>query len=173
MVGLDPWTLLLGALLLLVLPLPWLLASILAAAFHELCHLGAVYALGGQVLRLTIGPTGAVMEGTLEGRWREILAAAAGPVGSLLLLSLVHTAPRIAVCGLLQGLFNLLPLYPLDGGRILRLSVKGRAERVIEGLLGAIFFLVLVRLHAVLALILAFRVISRNIPCKRQKIGVQ
>lgn len=171
--GLDPWTFLLGALLLLVLPLPWLMASIFAAAFHELCHLGAVYALGGRVLRLTIGPTGAVMEGALEGRWREILAAAAGPVGSLLLLTLAPMAPRIAVCGLIQGLFNLLPLYPLDGGRILRLSVNGRALRVIEAVLGAAVCLILFRLCTGLGLLLAIHFIFRKKPCKSRKIRVQ
>lgn len=173
MLRLDPRACLLGALALLVLPLPWLLAAAAAAAFHELCHLEAVLALGGQVSRLYIGPGGAVMEGRLEGRWRETLAAAAGPVGSLLLLILVRVAPRLALCGLVQGLFNLMPLYPLDGGRILRLWLSGRAGQMTEWIAGALICLLLVQFHALLGVILAIRLIFRNIPCKTDGIRVQ
>lgn len=122
----DPWACLLGALLLLILPLHWLAAAVLAAGVHELCHLGAVYALGGRVLSFCIGPAGARMETDLQGRGRALLAALAGPAGSLLLLFLGRFLPHVAVCAAIQGLFNLLPLYPLDGGRVLRCCLEGR-----------------------------------------------
>lgn len=169
MLRLDPGACLLGAMLLLVLPLPWLLAAATAAAFHELCHLGAVRVLGGQVRSLTVGPGGAVMEARLDGPWRATLAAMAGPAGSLLLLSLLRPAPRLALCGLIQGLFNLLPLYPLDGGRMLRLWLPARVSRVTEAAAGCLVCLLLLRLHPVLGVLLALRLIFRNIPCKREK----
>lgn len=161
----------------LLLPLKWLAAALAAAAVHELCHLAAVRALGGKVYSLTIGPTGAVMDASVTGRGREILAAAAGPAGSLLLLLLIRLAPRVALCGLIQGLFNLLPLYPLDGGRMLRAALEGRVPEkgllVLEGMLGGALCLLLWRWQAFFAEILAIRIFFGKIPCKREKIRVQ
>lgn len=112
------------ALTLLVLPLPWVAAAVLAAAVHELCHYLAIAALGGQVGRIAVGSGGAAMELGCLSPVRELLAAAAGPVGSLSLMLMGRFFPRLALCGLVQGLFNLLPIYPLDGGRILRRALE-------------------------------------------------
>ena len=112
------------ALTLLVLPLPWVAAAVLAAAVHELCHYLAIAALGGQVGRIAVGSDGAAMELGCLSPVRELLAAAAGPVGSLSLMLMGRFFPRLALCGLVQGLFNLLPIYPLDGGRILRRALE-------------------------------------------------
>ena len=112
------------ALTLLVLPLPWVAAAALAAAVHELCHYLAIAALGGQVGRIAVGSGGAAMELGCLSPVRELLAAAAGPVGSLSLMLMGRFFPRLALCGLVQGLFNLLPIYPLDGGRILRRALE-------------------------------------------------
>lgn len=112
------------ALTLLVLPLPWVAAAVLAAAVHELCHYLAIAALGGQVGRIAVGSGGAAMELGCLSPVRELLAAAAGPVGSLSLMLMGRFFPRLALCGLVQGLFNLLPIYPLDGGRILRRTLE-------------------------------------------------
>ena len=114
------WACVALALTLLVLPLPWVAAAVLAAALHELCHYVAILALGGRVGEIAVGPGGAAMELESLSAVREILAAAAGPVGSLSLTLAGRLFPRLALCGLAQGFFNLLPIYPLDGGRILR-----------------------------------------------------
>ena len=50
----------------------------------------------------------------------ELLCALAGPAGSLSLLLVSEWIPRIALCGMVQGLFNLIPAGNLDGGRVLR-----------------------------------------------------
>lgn len=123
-VELSGWGCVALALLLLVLPLPWVAAAVLAAAVHELCHYLAIAALGGQVGRIAVGPGGAAMELDALNPVRELLAAAAGPVGSLSLTLMGRFFPRLALCGLVQGLFNLLPIYPLDGGRILRRALE-------------------------------------------------
>lgn len=108
------------AVLVLVLPLKWLLAALAAALFHELCHYFAIRATGGQVLGIVIGPGGAALETGPMEPGRELICALAGPLGGCLLLLFARIMPLIALCALAQTLYNLLPVYPLDGGRALR-----------------------------------------------------
>ena len=110
---------LLGALWVLLLPPLWGLGALFAAAVHELCHLMAVLLCGGQILEFSIEPLGARMRITPLSPGREALCALAGPVGSFCLLLLAERFPETAICGLIQGGYNLLPIYPLDGGRFL------------------------------------------------------
>lgn len=177
MVRLDPWGYVAGAALILMLPIQWLLGAVIAAAIHELCHLAAIQALGGRVLEIRIRPAGAVMETELRGRGRELLAALAGPAGSFLLAFLCRRLPHIAICAALQGIFNLLPLYPLDGGRALRCGLEGvlsaRSFAILEGVLTAVIAVLLLRFSAVFAIIFLIRGLVGKIPCKGSKIGVQ
>ncbi len=109
-----------GAMLLLVLPLRWFLAAILAAIFHELCHYAAARLLGGRVGSVFVGGSGAVMQIAPLGQGRELVCALAGPVGGFLLLLFARWFPRLALCAAFQSLYNLLPVYPMDGGRAIR-----------------------------------------------------
>ena len=108
------------ALGLLVLPVKWLAAGIVAAGIHEFAHWTAAKMLGVRIQKIFIGSWGCRMETEEMPYLKEILCALAGPVGSLLLLLTVNWFPRLAICGGVQGLFNLLPIYPMDGGRVLR-----------------------------------------------------
>lgn len=111
---------LLLAMLLMCLPLQWVTAILIAGAIHEFFHIAAIYLLNGQVYRLSISLRGAVLETEQMHPSKELLCALAGPIGSALLLLLVRWFPRLAICGALHCIFNLLPLFPLDGGRVLR-----------------------------------------------------
>lgn len=124
MIRVDPPAYIIGALLILTLPLDWILSALAAAIFHELCHVLVIYLLGGSIRGIRIGVSGAVIDAAIWGKGRELLCAIAGPSGSLLLASLCHIFPKAALCAFLQGLFNLLPIYPLDGGRILQCSLE-------------------------------------------------
>lgn len=177
------------ALLLLILPLNWLAAAFIAALAHEACHILAILLLGGQIHRIQIGAGGAVIETTPLTEGRELLCATAGPLGSLLLIWTCSLFPRLAICAFVQGVFNLLPIYPLDGGRILacicHLLIPGSAElvmRCIEGI--SIAILTLLALIATFLFhlggfpmlftgILILKALDRKRPCKRSQIRVQ
>ena len=110
----------LAALLIMTVPLKWLLASIMAAIVHELGHICLVRLCKGSIRNVEIGPGGVCMYCVPMKPIHSILSIAAGPVMSFALVFLIRFAPRVAICGLVQGLFNLLPIMPLDGGRLLR-----------------------------------------------------
>lgn len=189
LVRIDFYAYVFGALLLLTLPINWLLAMLAAAVFHELCHVLMISLLGGSVLGIKIGVGGAEIETEPLRPGRELACALAGPFGSLLLVLLCRVFPRLAICAGIQALFNLLPIYPLDGGRALRCGVEmilpKRADGVtrwielgsvsVIGILAvvgaAVFHLGVAPL--LFALVLILRALSRKIPCKRTRIGVQ
>ena len=109
-----------AAMILLAVPIHWAGACLFAAIIHELCHCLAITLCGERVVRVEIGIRGAKIESSPLSTGKSIVCALAGPVGGLLLGLGSSTFPRLATCGFLQSVFNLLPFYPLDGGRALR-----------------------------------------------------
>jgi stage IV sporulation protein FB len=167
-------------LLLLILPLPWFLGALLAALVHELCHILAVFLCNGSVLSIQATYKGAEIEAAPMAQQKICLCALAGPAGSFLCLLVSEYFPEMALCGLVQGAYNLLPLYPLDGGRALRCICP---EPVCIGMewftvvLFAGISLWLAVNHTALALIVFFSVcnplIQRKFSCKERILAVQ
>lgn len=108
------------ALMLLLVPVKWLLAAILAAAVHELCHYIAIRLCSGKCDGVKLYSFAAHLPLPEMSRGREVVCALAGPVGGLCLLFLARFMPRVALCAAMQSAYNLLPIYPLDGGRALQ-----------------------------------------------------
>ncbi|MBE6996294.1 MAG: hypothetical protein E7429_06185 [Ruminococcaceae bacterium] len=110
-----------------------LLTVLAAAAVHEAGHCAALALLGGEVHRLRLSVFGAVIE-TDSRRLtygREVLALLAGPAANFLGAAAAAgfgTEPARVFLGanLVLCLFNLLPVRPLDGGRVLELLVSRR-----------------------------------------------
>lgn len=122
------------AVLLMLLPIQWVFAMLFAGAFHEFCHMAAICLTGREIYRMHIGVRGATMETGALPPWQELLCALAGPLGSALLLLAAGWFPRLAICGAVHCLYNLLPLVPFDGGRILRslllLLLRNRGDKI-------------------------------------------
>ena len=118
---------LLAAFLLLSRGLTLPAALLSAALCHELAHVLTLHALHTPPRRLTLSATGAELYVPDLHRLSyggELLAVAAGPVCNLLLwvlLSLLSVDALAVFAGanLLLGALNLLPVRPMDGGRIL------------------------------------------------------
>lgn len=121
--------------------LGWALA---ACGLHELGHVAAAALLGGGVKEFHLTAVGAEL--TLDGTrplsyGRECAAVLAGPGASLLTALLAARGRLFLLAGLSlgQGLFNLLPVLPLDGGRALCLLLSDRlGEDRAQGALGAV-----------------------------------
>lgn len=105
--------------------------GLLAAFLHETGHILVYLALRHRFPRIDMTMTGFCMRTLCERfSWKEqLLLAAAGPgmngvlaIGAALCLSRRGTIRMSAflAANLLTGLFNLLPVFPLDGAQILR-----------------------------------------------------
>lgn len=172
----------------LILPLWFFISFVIAAAIHEICHFLVLKVLRIGVYRISIGPFGASMETEAMAPGREFLCAMGGPVGSLMLVPLFRWVPGIALWGLIQGVVNLIPIYPMDGGRILKSLFQllhiPRADRIFEITelfvsLSILGFGIWMKIHwnlwcgMIIGGIILLRIIRRKTPCKESRFGVQ
>ena len=118
-VHIAPQSLFAAAVLLLVIPFDWLMAWLIAAGVHEVCHCLAVILCRKHVQGLLIGIDGARIQTEPLSYGQTVFCALAGPFGGFTLTVFTRQFPQLALCGLLQSTFNLIPVYPLDGGRAL------------------------------------------------------
>ena len=142
---------------------------------HECAHAKVAKKLGYELNVIKLMPYGAALCGDINMRARdEALIAVSGPliniVLALLFAALWWLVPSsymftqaFCFCNLYIGLFNLLPVYPLDGGRVTLalLSVKlkrARAYKIMRiiSAIGGLISLGLFVLSAFYALNLCF-----------------
>lgn len=110
--------------------------SALVAIQHELAHAFAAAKLGYKLNRVVLMPFGAIIDGDLKGisLKDEIIVAFCGPlcnfITAVFFVALWWFAPTMYAftdvafySSLAIALVNLLPAYPLDGGRILKCSI--------------------------------------------------
>ena len=98
-----------------------------AMTVHELAHAAVLLLLSGRIesVRLSFAQV-ELWTGLLSDR-TELWSTAAGPGINLLCGWLFRRwMPAFAAVSLLLALFNLLPVWPLDGGRLLRTLLRMR-----------------------------------------------
>ncbi len=139
-----------------------LLTYFMVMILHEFGHYFVAKILGYRLNKIVFMPYGV----SLNGQWNifkrrdEILIALAGPVVNFFLvflcvafwwiwpISYAYTLDFV-VCNLCLGLFNLLPVFPLDGGRLFVALISGKIKKykiirymkIISGIASIIFLI--------------------------------
>ena len=98
---------------------------------HELGHLVTGITIGLKVKKINIHISGLSVEFENYGKQRnanKIVVDIAGPLINIiaLVIAIIIKQEEIAYINLLSAIVNLLPIYPLDGGQILRTLLRKR-----------------------------------------------
>lgn len=132
----------------------WILCMLVSILVHELGHAFAARTFGSHVTSVVLTVMGGFCAYDREpgARWKRIVISLAGPGAGFLLLGFVE-ATQVAygwagnepdaftrvvyddlwLINLVWGLFNLLPVWPMDGGRVSReLCMGAKLENPIE-----------------------------------------
>ena len=116
----------------------WIPVVFISVLIHELSHAGMIGLLGFGSSQIVLGGMGGV---TINGRrakpWQDLFISVAGPLSNFVLMfvcsqlesrfaifsqdrMLVELMPRLVSANLWWGIFNLIPVPPLDGGHATR-----------------------------------------------------
>lgn len=177
------------AVCILIVPIKWLLSWLAAVVAHEFSHYLALKIFNVQIYSISLSSSGVVIKTEPMPLYKEVISALAGPLGGFCILILARSIPVIAICAFFQSVYNFLPIYPLDGGRVLRccfLNVFGceRGDRfyrrfecvftILIVMFSVIFSLVIrLPLLAAFASLLVFKDKQLKFPCKEGRQIVQ
>lgn len=116
-------------------------ALFVSVLLHELAHVFVAQSMGVKVRGITLMMLGGIseMEQMPDKRFQEFKVAIVGPITSLAIAAALLSIERFATgsnivlfshwlgrVNLVLAIFNLLPAFPLDGGRVLRSLIAAR-----------------------------------------------
>ena len=130
----------------------FIVAVFFCVVLHELGHTLAARRYGIRTPRITLLPIGGVaqMERMPENPWQEVVVAIAGPLVNVAIAGLLIYGfdvaineqalgsiespqssfwSRLAAVNIMLVVFNLIPAFPMDGGRVLRALLSTRMSR--------------------------------------------
>lgn len=119
-IRISPHICLITAIAFLTVPFPWVIGWIVAVLSHEFSHCVALFLCGIPIKGIYMGNGGARIQTHSLSHWQTILCSLAGPAGGFALLLIRDIFPQAVLCSLILSGYNLLPVFPLDGGRALR-----------------------------------------------------
>lgn len=100
--------------------LKWFLCYYAFTIMHEIAHILMALSLKVDMQEVILLPIGVNAKySSYLSPWKELLISLAGPLASFL-FALFFREKTYSMMNLLIGIFNLIPLYPMDGGRIIR-----------------------------------------------------
>lgn len=172
---------------LIIIPFPLIFAWVTAVLVHELFHVLAIKLFGKQILSVKFGLHGAVIETRDLTNVQEMICALAGPLGGFCLIIFAKQFPLLAIFGFVQSIFNLLPLFSFDGGRVLKCLLKQFVqeekaenifrvtEKTISLLLVLLCVIVFTKLQMIILSIMLclFLLVKRKLTCKASQQRVQ
>lgn len=138
-ITIDPFFLILPPIMLFCGYLAEFITVFLSTFLHELGHIMAAIVMKRRINTVRVLPVGlnALIESNVGPRWQNVIMYLGGPVTNLLLSAL----PLIIYAGVTANsdkihfftliniylaVFNMIPILPLDGGRILNEMLSGR-----------------------------------------------
>src|SRR5258708_34784694 len=128
----------------------WIPVILVRSVAHELAHAGTIGVLGlGSSHVILNGMGGVTINQRVARPWQDLLISLAGPTASLGVSAVVYLSGQnnpfllmLLNINILWGLFNLMPVAPLDGGHafrnFLRLFLDDRRAVQIAAIVGMI-----------------------------------
>lgn len=116
----------------------WAPVLFISVLVHELAHAGAIAMFGYGGSQIVLGGMGGVTLSQRRGKaWHDMVISLAGPIASFVLAwlttkvirtmpyamtdpMLIAFLPLLRKANFLWGVFNLIPVSPLDGGHVVR-----------------------------------------------------
>ena len=183
-ITISPELLLIVPGVLLLIPIRYCCAWVIAACVHELGHIIAVSLLGNRIISIRITAGGAQIQTASTSFLNDLICTAMGPLFGFCLLFFARVIPLISLFAILQTAYNLLPLPNHDGEHIIHSvlnyilpqhanQITASIRWICISLIFAVFFRVSKFTPGVWLLFAGLLFKTVKIPCKQRKQIVQ